>query len=90
MLGPLFYIIYANDLAVVLKNSEIALYAGDTVLYTANPNFCDSVSKLQDLASWCEDTGVSVNTDKTKIMLFGSQHQIGALLDFNVDYNGKP
>ena len=32
VLGPLFYIIYANDISKVVKNCEIALYADDTAL----------------------------------------------------------
>ena len=57
VLGPLFYIIYANDVMRTVKNCEIALYADDTVLFTANPKFEDSVFKLQNdiklLSSWC-------------------------------------
>ena len=47
MLGPLFYIIYANDIVDTVKNCKIALYVDDTVLYTAQANFADSVSKMQ-------------------------------------------
>ena len=83
VLGPLFYIVYANDLSLVLKNYEIALYADDTVLYTANPVFEDSVLKLQDdmssLALWCKANGVSINTDKTKIMTFDSPSTLSTL-----------
>ena len=36
VLGPLFYIVYANDLAGIVKNCKIAMYADDTVLYIAS------------------------------------------------------
>ena len=39
VLGPLFYILYANDITNIIEHCNIALYADDTVLYTANPNF---------------------------------------------------
>ena len=47
VLGPLFYIIYANDLTNVIKNCKVALYADDTVLYVANKNFDVSVQLMQ-------------------------------------------
>ena len=63
---PLFYIIYGNALPEVLTNRNIALYVNDTILYTANNNFNDSVTKMQNdiraLAKWCDANGVSVNT----------------------------
>ena len=36
VLGPLFYILYANDIVDTVKYCKIALYADDTVLYSAN------------------------------------------------------
>ena len=94
VLGPLFYIAYENDLSLVLKNCDIALYADDTILYTANLTFGESISKLQgdisSLALWCGANGVSVNTDKTKIMTFGSPRMLEAVSTFEITYNNKP
>ena len=76
VLGPLFYIIYANDLPNIIKNCEIALYADDTVLFTANESFDVSVRKMQEdlvsLSNWCNVNGILANTDKSKLMVFGS------------------
>ena len=76
VLGPLFYIIYANDLISVIKNCGIALYADDTVLYSADKKFISSVTKVQEdlnaVSSWCHSNGIMLNTDKTKVMVFGS------------------
>ena len=67
--------IYANDLTESIKNCHIALYADDTVLYTAHSDFATSVAKMEadinSLANWCLNNGINVNTDKTKIMTFG-------------------
>ena len=56
VLRPLFYIVYANDLVNKVDNCGIDLYADDTVLYTANKDFSESVKKLQvdidNLAEW--------------------------------------
>ena len=55
VLGPLFYIIYANDLIDLFRSCEVALYADDTVLYKASSDFGTSVKKLQirhDTVRW--------------------------------------
>ena len=88
VLGPLFYIVYANDLSKIVKNCEIALYADDTVLFTANNDFARSVANLQsDLVSlnrWCESNGIKANTDKTKVMVFGSALETNKLPQFDI------
>ena len=76
VLGPLFYILYANDISDTIKHCKVAMYADDTVLYTANINFEDSMRKMRAdvnaLSVWCKDNGIRMNTDKTEIMSFGS------------------
>ena len=66
VLGPLFYIIYANDISKIIKSCGVALYADDTVLYTANKNFQTSVNMMQmdidALSDWCEVNVIKANT----------------------------
>ena len=38
VLGPLFYVVYANNLTNIIQNCEIAMYADDTVLYISRKN----------------------------------------------------
>ena len=94
VLGPLFYIIYANDLCKVLKNCNMAMYADDTVLYTSNRSFMASVTKMQAdinvLEQWCCKNGIMVNTDKTKMMVFGSSASLKSLPEFGVTFNQVP
>ena len=94
VLGPLFYIIYANEVAKVAKNCEVALYADDTVLYEANANFNESVAKMQDdidsLGAWCGANGIMANTGKIKVMVFGSTTALGKLPQFNITLEDTP
>ena len=94
VLGPLFYIIYANDLSTTLTNCKIALYADDTVLYTANKNFNDSMLQLQKdmnaLSAWCINNGITANTEKTKIMIFGSTTKVKDLPEVNILFDHTP
>ena len=93
-LGPLFYIIYANDLTQVVKHCKIALYADDTVLYTANANFERSVAKIQKdldfLSRCCKNNRIYTNTEKTKVMVFDSAKRLNELPTFSVSFDDTP
>ena len=94
VLGPLFYIIYANDLSKVIKNCKIAMYADDTVLYATKKCITDAVDSLQQdltgLAAWCKCNGIKANTDKTKVMVFGSQPMLKNMPSFEITIDGTP
>ena len=69
-------------------------YADDTVLYTANRNFEKSVLDLQNdldlLSDWCDVNGIRANTDKTKIMVFGTQNMQKKLPPFSFKFGNSP
>ena len=94
VLGPLFYIIYANDLSKLFKYCQFALYADDTVLYTANEVFGDSVYQMQQdissLSTWCNANGIRVNTSKTCVMVFGNQTMTKNLVPFEIMFENTP
>ena len=94
VLGPLFYIIYANNISNVINKCEIALYADDTVLFTSDLNFGKAISNLQeDLKSlnvWCQNNGIMANTSKTKVMVFGSPHMLAKVHQPEILLNNEP
>ena len=94
VLGPLFYIVYANNLSNIVKNCEIALYADDTVLFTANRLFDTSVRKMQEdldsLSGWCRQNGIKANTDKSKVMVFGSPSSTAKIPPFTLKIEDTP
>ena len=73
-LGPLFYIIYANDMPKCIR-SNISLYADDTVIYHSSRDGTHLMLKLQEdmdrLQQWCYKNKLTINTNKTKMMVFG-------------------
>ena len=91
VLGPQLYILYANDLTDGLTQCKVAQYADDTVLYIANVNFTLSTRKMQAdlgvLEEWCRGNGIMANTDKTKVMVFGSKKVLERLPEFDVTLN---
>ena len=94
VLGPLFYIVYANDLSKIFKNCKFALYADDTVLYVSHQNFDIAVNKMQDdidsLSRWCATNGIMVNTDKTKTLVFGSKNGLDKIPSFEIKFGDVP
>ena len=94
VLGPIFYILYANDIIGTLKNCKVALYADDTVLYTANNDFANSISKVRQdmlaLSHWCNCNGINMNINKTKLMVFGAAKKLKKLPAVNISVDGIP
>ena len=80
IVGPLMYIIYANDIARLLKHSKITLYADDTVIYSSGTSLkvakCRMQKDLRALEKWCRTNDIYVNVKKTKYMLFGSKRVV--------------
>ena len=82
VLGPLLYIIYSNDIADRIENSEVTFYANDTVLYSKKRSIAqagmDLQTDLDKLGAWCQDNKIYINTAKTKVMFFGSKVRINS------------
>ena len=74
VLGPLFFLLYINDLHNSIGCNAARLYADDTALITSNHSF----NLVQDhgkelfmkLYHWCIANKLSINSDKTNLVLF--------------------
>ena len=79
ILGPLLFLIFINDLPLYLQNntSTIDLYADDTTIYYSCSNTLMLERNLQKsldcLLIWCRENGMTLNTDKTKVMLITNE-----------------
>lgn len=84
-LGPILYILYANDLMNSLNDGNTFAYADDTAIVIADKNITSAKEKLQeqlDLANkWCHDNGLIINANKTKIMHIKPPH----LTSYNIE-----
>ena len=93
VLGPLFFLIYVNDIQEALEDCGLKLYADDTVLYQSGVNADQAVAKLQGsmdtFARWCRMNALTINAKKTKVMFFGSRNKVKKGKNISVNLNGE-
>ncbi|CAH0405112.1 unnamed protein product [Chilo suppressalis] len=72
-LGPIFFLIFINDLVNVVQHSECLLFADDLKVYKTIENFNESILLQQDLnriAEWSSINKLPLNPDKCKHIKF--------------------
>ena len=96
ILGPLFFLLYINDLPQCLSKTEPRLFADDTNLTTSGdsiPHLETAVnSDLENLRKWLIANRLTLNVAKTEFMLIGSKQMIKSISDLqlNVIIENKP
>ena len=95
-LSPNLFKIFINDLPCYMQNTQdpvklddkdihCLMFADDIVLFSKSP--AGLQEKLNRLEDYCKDWCLSVNTSKTKIMIF---NKAGKLIPHQFIYDGKP
>jgi len=78
ILGPLLFLIYANQLLKLSTFCKTFMYADDIVLLCPNINIEDAKSQLQqdfnNILKWSHDYGLIINSNKSKVMCISSPH----------------
>ena len=73
VLGPLFFFIFINDLAFVIKDLVTKLFADDTTLIDTCNNLNSLISKfkkkLELVTNWCSSNKLDINWSKTNFMI---------------------
>ena len=96
ILGPLLFVVYINNLPDAVINAEVTLYADDTVLYyfSKDPRLLEDKlnEDLLRVAHWLRENKLTLNLDKTKSMIIGSNRKLGnvsslSLSIFDTDIN---
>ena len=93
VLGPLFFLVYVNDIQGAVKNCGIKLYADDTVLYQDGINVAEANVKLQisvnRFKEWCDVNALTINASKTKIMAFASRSRVKKCKEVDIRIDGE-
>ena len=78
-LGPLFFIIFANDLPFIL-NCSMDQYADDSTLSATGKDVSDINNKLDEncevVSNWMEENKLKLNADKTHILTLGTEQRL--------------
>lgn len=73
-LGPLFFIVYANSMALSLTGHSMVMYADDTAIFGADKNLarllCNTTKNTESIMLRCRKNKLSINIQKTKAMIF--------------------
>ena len=92
ILGPLLFTVFVNCLPSNL-NCKTVMYADDTSLMCRGKNALDLQvqleSCLRDVANWFQVNKLTLNVDKTKLMIFGTNHMIDKCSNVTVSYEGN-
>lgn len=85
ILGPLFFLIFMNDLFDINFAGQLQLYADDVALiYSASTEEClenKMQLDLNHLLTWCTNNEMTVNVEKTNYIIFQRT------LNLNLKYN---
>ena len=77
ILGPLLYLVYANDIGSIITKSKFTLYADDTVIYSRSKDINKGIANVQhdlnSLTAWCTINRIFINPIKTKFVIFSTQ-----------------
>ena len=81
ILGPLLFSLYVNDIPDVITDGSISMYADDTAICVNASDPLEMQRKLESVlikvSRWYRVNKLSVNLNKTRLMLFGT----GAMLE---------
>lgn len=74
VLGPILFLLFINDLPLLVSDSYITLFADDTSAIISGNDYQSLHSKatkcIADIAGWCQKNGLCLNTLKTNFIVF--------------------
>lgn len=90
ILGPLFFILYINDLLINLPEDIIISYADDTAVISTDKNWQLVASNMNNylkiISEWLALNELSLNIDKTVFMTFGNYcDSVPLHMNLNID-----
>ena len=74
VLGPLFFLLYINNLYRSIGHNAVRLYADDTAIIISDGNLDIAQRQAQEMFTklyhWCVANKLPINSDKTNFVLF--------------------
>ena len=76
VLGPIFFLLFMNDITKVINHSQICLFADDTVIYNSNQDVDTLEYELQEdlngVSKWLNNNELTINIKKSKVVCFST------------------
>ena len=70
VLGPIFFLLFMNDITKVINHSQNCLFADDTVIYNSNQDIDTLEYELQEdlnsVSKWLNNNELTINIKKSK------------------------
>ena len=95
ILGPLLFVIFANDLPYILS-CQIDMYADDSTLSSvkaaATDINCDLSENCETVVNWMSSNELCLNVDKTHLLIAGTSQRLSQISkdqEFRVHMNGS-
>ena len=80
ILGPILFLLFINDLPLLLKHCQADFFADDATAHTSNQDIETINTELQSdfsiAVSWSKQNELPINYDKTKYMILGSKKRV--------------
>lgn len=93
ILGPIFFIMYVNDMAYTCTNSLLDLYADDSSLHKSGTDINEIQYNLQtdlnNIQTWCENNNMALHPRKSQCMLIGPTTKLNKLNDLYLTIDGQ-
>ena len=93
VLGPLFFLLYINDINIAIKKSYFHLYADDTVIIQSGNNTTDLIANMEkeltSINEWLTNNKLTPNKKKCETIFFANPHNIKKCSELTVNFCGN-
>ena len=84
ILGPALFLLFINDLPLVLKNN-IGIYADDSTLYASAPTLAEVEEKIRPdidaVSMWAKENKMKMHPAKTKYSIISTRQKFDQKID---------
>ena len=89
-LGPILFLLYVDEFPQYIGNQNCNIFADDAMIYSLGNDIKETEANLQSaldsLAPWYRANRLSINTNKSAVMLVGKHSQVhDTSISFNIN-----
>ena len=93
VLGPLFFLLFINDLPKCCSTGKVRLFADDTTIFFHTNSIDDIISTgkviMTQLTNWFKANKLTLNADKSSFTIFKSSRKVIPNLPVHIDFQNQ-